>query len=143
MERDEVFRGTSLIRYRTPPYEHHMALRMVLLQGTRGALFLTSEVPLQRWHRQRGTPVAQDVAEVLRKASQGEARGEGPFEPPFLAEFAPLAASSRREDPCCAGVGASEVPLAVPEKRPHDRHDTRSDTSAADVTWGLVLAIRT
>ena len=38
--------GTSLTRKRTPPYEHHRALGMVLLKGPRGALFLMSEVPL-------------------------------------------------------------------------------------------------
>ena len=41
-----AYRGTSLIRNRTPPYEHHRALGMVLLQGPMGALFLLSEVPL-------------------------------------------------------------------------------------------------
>ena len=40
------YRGTSLIRNRPPPYDHHRALGMVLLQGPRGALFLMSEVPL-------------------------------------------------------------------------------------------------
>jgi len=40
------YRGTSLIRKRPPPYDHHRAPGMVLLQGPRRRRFLMSEAPL-------------------------------------------------------------------------------------------------
>jgi hypothetical protein len=40
------YRGTLLIGNLTPPWDHHRALGKVLLQGPKGALFLTREVPL-------------------------------------------------------------------------------------------------
>ena len=40
------YRGTSLVRNRTPPKGPHRALGIVLLQGPRGRRFLMSEVPL-------------------------------------------------------------------------------------------------
>ena len=40
------YRGTSLIRNSLPPWDHHRATCVVLLQGPRGALFLMREVPL-------------------------------------------------------------------------------------------------
>ena len=38
------YRGTSLIKNSTPPYDHHRDLDIGLLEGPRGALFLMSEV---------------------------------------------------------------------------------------------------
>jgi len=40
------YRGTSLIRTRPPPQDHHKALDRVLLKGPSEAPFLMSEVPL-------------------------------------------------------------------------------------------------
>ena len=40
------YRGTSLIRKRTPPQGRHMSLGIVLVKGPRGWRFLMSEVPL-------------------------------------------------------------------------------------------------
>ena len=40
------YRGTSLIRKRTPPYDHHRALGVTVLQDPTGWHFLMSEVPL-------------------------------------------------------------------------------------------------
>jgi hypothetical protein len=39
-----LYRDTSLIRNSPPPWDHHFALSIVLLQGPRGAVFLMSEV---------------------------------------------------------------------------------------------------
>ena len=40
------YRGTSLIRKRSPPYEPPMTLGMVLLQSPGGRCFIMSEIPL-------------------------------------------------------------------------------------------------
>ena len=40
------YMGTSLIGNTPPPQDHHRALGLVLLQGSRGWQFLMSEVPL-------------------------------------------------------------------------------------------------
>ena len=40
------YRDTSQIRNSAPPWDHHRALDIVLLQGPRGSLFLMSEGPL-------------------------------------------------------------------------------------------------
>jgi len=41
-----LYKGTSLIRNRPLPDDHHRPLGTVLLQGPRGGRFLMSEVPL-------------------------------------------------------------------------------------------------
>ena len=41
-----LYRGTSLIRKRTPPLEHNRSLDIVLLYGPTGKRFLISEVTL-------------------------------------------------------------------------------------------------
>jgi len=40
------YRGTSFIRKRPTPWDHHRALGVGLLQGPKGRRFLVSEVPL-------------------------------------------------------------------------------------------------
>ena len=40
------YRGTSLIRNRRPPQDHHRILGIVLLHGPGRGVFLMSEVPL-------------------------------------------------------------------------------------------------
>ena len=41
----EVYRGTSLIKNRPDPWDHHRALGTGILWGTRGKFFHMSEVP--------------------------------------------------------------------------------------------------
>ena len=42
----QKYRGTSLIRNKSPPWDHHRALDKGLLQDPREGLFSMSEVPL-------------------------------------------------------------------------------------------------
>jgi len=43
---EDAYRGTSLIRKRPPPYDHHRPLGVSLLYGPRGGHFLMIELPL-------------------------------------------------------------------------------------------------
>ena len=51
---DRRYRGTSRMRNSPPPWDHHRALGIFLLECPRGALFLMSEVPLP--HDADGAP---------------------------------------------------------------------------------------
>ena len=44
---ESSYKGTSLMRKRPPPKDHHRTLGTVLLSGPRRGVFLMSEVPLQ------------------------------------------------------------------------------------------------
>jgi hypothetical protein len=46
MSEVSLYRGTSLIRNRIPPWDHHMALRIGQLQDPGKGCFFMSEVPL-------------------------------------------------------------------------------------------------
>ena len=66
MDEASLYSGTSLIRNRAPPRDHHRALGIALLWGPTGRRFLMDKVSLQ-WYlaHKRGTHVVSLCARDL------------------------------------------------------------------------------